>query len=85
MLQIICSAEAGEFYACRFQTEAGNGLFPLATMSKPTLCPKQPIILWVPVALSRGVERPGCVADHSTPSSVETKNSWCCTFTHTTS
>jgi hypothetical protein len=36
-------------------------------------------IQWVPGALSLGVERPGCEADHSPPPIVEVENAWSCT------
>jgi hypothetical protein len=35
--------------------------------------PTQPPIQWVPGALSLGVKRPGCEADHSPPSTAEVK------------
>jgi hypothetical protein len=48
----------------------GRGeIFLLSTSSKPVLGPTQPPIEWVPV-----VERLGCLADHSPPSSAEVKN-----------
>jgi hypothetical protein len=43
------------------------------------LGPTQPPIQWVPEALSLGVKRPGCEADHSLPSSAEVKVVWCYT------
>jgi hypothetical protein len=36
--------------------------------------PTQPPLQWVPGALSLGVKRPECEADHSPPSSAEVKN-----------
>jgi hypothetical protein len=41
----------------------------------------QPPIQWVPGALSLGVKRPRCEADHSPPSSAEVKNVWSYTCT----
>jgi hypothetical protein len=36
----------------------------------------QPLIEWVPGALSLGLKQPGREADHSPPSSAEVKNAW---------
>jgi hypothetical protein len=44
-----------------------------AGVSRTALGPTQPPIQWVPGALSLGVKRPGCEADHSPPSSAEVK------------
>jgi hypothetical protein len=41
----------------------------------------QPLIQWVPRALSLGVKRPGHEAGHSAPSSAEVKNAWSYTST----
>jgi hypothetical protein len=43
------------------------------TLSRTALEPTQPLIQRVPGALSLGVKRPGCEADHSPPSSAEVK------------
>jgi len=45
-------------------------------MSRLALGPNQPPIQWVPGALSLGVKRLGCEADHSPPPSAEVKNVW---------
>jgi hypothetical protein len=49
---------------------------PVFERSKIMWGPTQPPIQWIPGALSLGVERPGCEADHSPPSSAEVQNSW---------
>jgi hypothetical protein len=51
------------------------------TASRPVLGPTQPPIQRVPVALSLGVKRPVCEADHLPPSSAEIKNAWSYTST----
>jgi hypothetical protein len=55
-----------------FDSLRGLGIF-LFTASRRALGPTQPPILWVPGALSLGVERPGRDADHSSPTSAEVK------------
>jgi hypothetical protein len=50
-----------------------DSMFLLAIASRPALRPTQPPIQWVPGALSLGVKRPGCEADHSPPSNAEIK------------
>jgi len=40
------------------------------------LGPTQPPIQWKQGALSLGIKRPRCEADHSPPSSAELKNEW---------
>jgi hypothetical protein len=52
----------------------GQEIFLYSTASRPALGPTQPPVQWVPEALSPGVKRPGCEADHSPPSSAEVKN-----------
>jgi hypothetical protein len=52
----------------------GNFLFD--TMSIAALGPTQPLIQWVPGALSLGVKRQGREADYSPQSSAEFKNAW---------
>jgi hypothetical protein len=47
-----------------------------STWSRPALGPIQPPIQWVPRALSPGVKRQGCEADHSHPTSAEVKKTW---------
>jgi hypothetical protein len=60
---------------------AGVGIFLLTTASRSALRPTQPLIQWVPGALSLGVKQPGREADHSLPSSVDVKNA--CSYTST--
>jgi hypothetical protein len=54
-----------------FDSRRGRGIFLFTTASRTVLGPTQPPIQWVPGALSLGVKRPGCQADHSPPSSAE--------------
>jgi hypothetical protein len=49
----------------------GSRIF--STLSIQALGPTQPLIQWVPGALSPGVKRPGREADHSPPTSAEVK------------
>jgi hypothetical protein len=51
----------------------GLGIFLFATASRPAVGLIQPPMQWVPGALSLGVKRPGCEADHSPPSNAEVK------------
>jgi hypothetical protein len=51
----------------------GLGIFLFTTASRTVLGPTQPLIQWVPGALSLGVKRQGREADHSLPSSAEVK------------
>jgi hypothetical protein len=51
----------------------GLGIFLFTTVSRTALGPIHSPIQWVPGALSLGLERPGCEADHSPPSSAEAK------------
>jgi hypothetical protein len=51
------------------------------TVSRPALGPTQPPIQWVLGALSLGVKRPWCEADHSPPPNAEVKNMWSYAFT----
>jgi hypothetical protein len=44
--------------------------------SRPALGSTQPPVKWVLGALSRGVKRQGCEADHSPPTSAEVKKMW---------
>jgi hypothetical protein len=51
----------------RVRFSAGLGIFLLTTASRMALVPTQPPIQWIPGALSLGVKRPECEADHSSP------------------
>jgi hypothetical protein len=54
-----------------FDSRRGLGILLFATASRTALGPTQPPIQWALGALSLGVKRPGCEADHSPPSSAE--------------
>jgi hypothetical protein len=56
-----------------FESRQDLGIFLFTTASRPASGPTQPPIQWVPGALSFGVKRPGCEANHSPPSSAEVK------------
>jgi hypothetical protein len=64
-----------------FDFRQGLGIFLFTTASRPALGPTQPPIQWVPGAVSLGIKRPGCEADHTPPSSAEVKNAWSYTST----
>jgi hypothetical protein len=64
-----------------FESRHGLGIFLFTTVSRPALGPTQPPIQWVSGAVSLGVKRPGCEADHSLPSNAEFKNAWSYTST----
>jgi hypothetical protein len=49
--------------------------FIFSTLSRLALGSIQPI-QWVPAAVSPGVKRQGCEADHSPPASAEVKKMW---------
>jgi hypothetical protein len=51
-------------------------------MSRPDLGPTQPLIQWVPAALSPGVKRQGREADHSPLASAEVKKVWIYIYTY---
>jgi hypothetical protein len=51
----------------------GVGIFLFTTASRLALRPIQPLIQWVPGALSLRVKRPGREADHSPPSRAKVK------------
>jgi hypothetical protein len=55
-------------------TGRGRDCFLFATVYRSVLGPTQSLIKLVPGALSPGVKRPMCEADHSPPSSAEVKN-----------
>jgi hypothetical protein len=52
---------------------AGLGIFLFDTVSRPTLGPTQPHILWVSGTLSLGVKLPRREANHPPPSSAKVK------------
>jgi hypothetical protein len=52
----------------------GSRIF--STSSRPALGPTQPLIKWVPGALSPGLNRPGSEADHSPSTSAEVRKVW---------
>jgi hypothetical protein len=56
-----------------FDSRLELGIFLFTTASRKALGTTQPPIQWVPEALSLGVKRPGCEADHSPPYSAEVK------------
>jgi hypothetical protein len=58
----------------RFDPRRGQRIFPLASVSRPTLGPTQPPVQWVPGVLSPGLKRPECDADHSPSSNAEVVN-----------
>jgi hypothetical protein len=64
-----------------FDSRRGLGIFLFTTAFRTALGPTQPPIQWVPGALSLGIRRPGCEAEHSPPSSAEVKNA--CSYTST--
>jgi hypothetical protein len=64
-----------------FDSRRGLGIFLFTTASRTALVPTQPLIQFVPGALSLGVKRPGRETDHSPPSSAEVKNAWLYTST----
>jgi hypothetical protein len=64
-----------------FNSRRGLGILVFTTASRMALGPTQPLIQWVPGALSLGVKRPGREADHSPPYGAEVKNAWSYTST----
>jgi hypothetical protein len=64
-----------------FDSRRRLGIVIFTTVSRTALGPTQPTTQWVPGAISLGVKRPGCEADHSPPSSAEVKNAWSYTST----
>jgi hypothetical protein len=59
-----------------FEFDQGQTKLLISKTSRWTLLPNQPGILWIPVALSLELKRPGREADHSPPSSAEVKSEW---------
>jgi hypothetical protein len=64
-----------------FDSRRRLGIFLFTTASRTALGPTQPPIHWLSGALSLGVKRLGCEADHSPPSSAYVKNAWSYTST----
>jgi hypothetical protein len=56
-----------------FESRQRVGIYLFATASRTALGPTQTIIQWVPGSLSLGVKRLGREADHSPPSSAESR------------
>jgi hypothetical protein len=56
--------------------KVSDGIFSLATASRPALRPTQPPIQWVSRTLTPGVKRPEHEVDHWSPSSAKGKNDW---------
>jgi hypothetical protein len=56
-----------------------DGIFLFATASTQAVKPTQPPIQWIKWAVSPGVKRPGCEADHLPPANAEVENAWRCT------
>jgi hypothetical protein len=56
-----------------FDSRRGLEMFLLTTASRTALWSTQSPDQWVLGALSLGVKRPGCAADHSPPSRAEVK------------
>jgi hypothetical protein len=63
--------------------DRGLGVRVFSTSSKPALGSTQPPIQWTPMALSQGVKRSGCEADHThtRTTSAEVKKMWIYTST----
>jgi len=59
-----------------FESRQGLGILLFTTVSRRSLGTTQPLIQWVAGALSLGVKRPRCEADHTPPPSAEVKNAW---------
>jgi hypothetical protein len=60
----------------RVRFRRGLGIFLFTTVSRTALGPTTPPTEWVLGALSLGVKRQGCEADHSPQPSAEVKNVW---------
>jgi hypothetical protein len=65
----------------RFDSRWELGIFLFTTAFRTALGPTQPPIQWVPRALSLGIKRPRCEADHSPPSSAEVEE-WVDLYLH---
>jgi hypothetical protein len=64
-----------------FDSRWGLGIFLFTTASRMALRPTKPPIQWVPGALSLGVKRLRCEADHS-PSSITEVKKWVELYLH---
>jgi fatty acid desaturase len=65
-----------------FHSRRALGIFLFTTATILALQPTQPLIQWVPGALSLVVKCLGHEADHSSPFSAKVKNEWLYTSTH---
>jgi hypothetical protein len=63
----------------QFLAGAMMGFSPFTATSRLVLTPTQPLVQWVPGALTPAIKQPGHEADHSPPFSAESKNVWCST------
>jgi hypothetical protein len=63
----------------RFDSQQGQGIFLFRVHMVLDLT--QPPVRWVLGALTPGIKRLGCEADHWSPSSVDVKNAWSYTST----
>jgi hypothetical protein len=66
-----------------FQFPAGKQISLFSKMLKLALGPTHHLIQWAPRAISAGINRQGCEADHFAPSSSKVKNVWTYTSTPT--
>jgi hypothetical protein len=64
-----------------FDSQRGLRIFLFTYVSRTALGSTQPLIQWVPGALSLGVKRPGREVDHSPPCSADVKSAWSYTST----
>jgi hypothetical protein len=64
-----------------FDSRRGLGIFLFTTASRTVLGTTEPLIQWVPGALSPKIKLLGRENDHSPPSNVEVKNVWSYTST----
>jgi hypothetical protein len=76
-----CLAKVWTIGVLGLDSREGLGIFLFAALSRPALVPTQPLIQWVPGAVSLGIKRPGRVADQLPPSSAEVENTWSYTST----
>jgi hypothetical protein len=75
VMYLLCHAKGWTTGRSGFDPRQGQRIFPLTSVSRPTLRPTQPPVQWVPGVLSPGVKaRPGRDADHSPPFSAEVVN-----------